>query len=319
MRLLNLLLLPAALALPIGAQTARILFDGSMTGHLLGCYCTSAPKSGLIKRATFIHEYRKEHPGEVLVVSSGDLLEFGVDEKFAKGMLEAVASVGYDAIALGDQEFLAGDSFTEKMAKRLPLLSANLSVDGWLSDTRFAPSVVKTAGGLRVAFIAVTGTNVFRFFPDKKLREKLVLTDTVAAIKGELKALAGKADAFVAITHEGLDADAVLARALEGSGVSLILGGHSQDLTTKPFTAGGITILHGGPSANWQVEVPLSLDKGKVKVGAAKFHFFKYASPDRPVPLKAILGDEPWSYKYVIHENTADDPAVARVVKELGQ
>jgi 2',3'-cyclic-nucleotide 2'-phosphodiesterase (5'-nucleotidase family) len=319
MRTRKIAVLLVALATLAWPQGARILFDGSMNGHLLGCHCTSAPKSGLIKRATFIQEYRKAHPGEVIVVSSGDLLAFGVDEKFAKGMLDAVASVGYDAIALGDQEFLAGEAFIGKMAKQVPLLSANLSVDGWLSDTRFPPSVVKTAGGLRVGFIAVTGTNVFRFFPDKKLREKLILNDTVAAIKEQAKALSGKCDAVVALTHQGLEADQALARALEGGSVHLILGGHSQDLTTKPLIVSGIPILHAGPSGNWQVEVPLSIEKGKVKIGAVKYHFFKYSDVNHPISQKAILGDQPWVYKYIIHENTPDDPAVARVVKDLGQ
>lgn len=316
-------LLPALLCLSLfagflpAAEELRLLVDGSMNGNLVGCHCTSSPKSGLVKRAAFIKEYRAKYPG-TLVVGTGDLLEFGTDEKFASLVLDCVASVGYDALALGDQEFLAGTDFTAKMMKRLPLLSANLKVEGWLTDTAFPPTVIKSAGKLKVAFVAVNGSNIFRYFPDKRLKEKLKIEPIPPTLSGLLPNLLKQADLVVLLTHQGLDQDLALAKTLANSGVGLILGGHSQDLTRKPTGAGGIPIIHSGASGNWEVELILKVDKQKAHIEKARFHFFKYPDGDKPVTKEVILGDEPWAYETAIHDNPPDDPDIARMVRAVG-
>lgn len=313
------LLLPAAVlfALLPAAETIQILMDGSMNGNLVGCHCTTAPKSGLVKRAAFIREARKSLPDATLVVSTGDALEFGTDEKFAQMVLDGLKAVGYDAIAMGDQEFLVGTDFTARMMKSLPLLAGNLKVEGWLKDTAFPAHVVRTAGRTRVAFLAVIGSNTFRYFPDKKLKEKLKIESPVATVKAALPNLFKEADVVVLLTHQGLDADLALARELSGTGVALILGGHSQDLTRGPTAAGGIPILHAGAAGNWQVEARFKVDGRKLAVEKVRYHFFKYPDGTKPVTKEVILGEDKWTYETVIHENPVDDPAVAEAIKPL--
>ncbi len=286
-----------------------------MNGHLLGCNCPSSPKSGLVKRAVFIRDFRAKHPGETLLVSTGDLFDIFPDEKGADGVVNALAGLSYDAIALGDQDFINGAGFLSKAAKKIPLLSANLTVKGWGPDKTFSPYVIKEVSGLRVAIMALTGEKTFRYVRDEKLKKQIEVGDPLAAFQKVKEEIKGKYDLIVLLTHQGLEADRELAKKL--SDVALILGGHSQDLTTAPVAVGGIPILHAGQNGNWQVEIALDVVKPKTKLSSVKYHFFKYPDGSKPVPKEAIFGTEPWKYETVIHENPPDDPEVFKIIKSL--
>lgn len=299
----------------LSAEKIYLLFDGSMNGHLLGCNCPTAPKSGLVKRAVFIRDFKSKHPKDTLLVSSGDLFDIYPDEVNSEAVVKAMSGLSYDAVAIGDQDFINGAAFLSKAAKKINYLSANISVEEWGPDKTFTPYVIREAGGLKVAIVSLAGANVFRYFREEKIRKQIKVADPLAAwqkIKGELK---GKADLVILLTHQGLALDKEFAAKAEGA--ALILGGHSQDLTTQAVNVNGIPIFHAGQSGNWQVEIALDVDQKKVKSASAKYHFFKYADGNKPIQREAIVGTESWTWEFVIHENPSDDPEVAQILKSL--
>ncbi len=306
----------------LSGEEIRLLYDASMNGHLAGCDCPSAPKSGLVKRATFIKEYRLKYP-KTLVVSGGDLFDVYPDTDRAIGIGRAVDSIKYDAIGIGDQELVNGVEFLDKLVGKLPLISANLKVKGFISDQKFKPYEIKEVGGLRLALVSLLSSNVFKYFQDKKLKSKLQVSPALETLASVRKELVGKADQIVLLTHQGLDLDEAMAKQVSKNEpglvpVALLLGAHSQDLTSESLTVNGLPIFHSGQNGNWELELVLKGDKKALQVSEVLFHFFKYPDGHKPILLPAILGETTWKFPYQVHTNTVDDPTIAALIKEVG-
>jgi 2',3'-cyclic-nucleotide 2'-phosphodiesterase (5'-nucleotidase family) len=304
------------------SEEIRLLYDASMNGHLAGCDCPSAPKSGLVKRATFIHDYKTKYPS-ALVVSGGDLFDVYPDTDRALGIGRALDSIKYDVISIGDQELVNGSEFLSKISSRLPVTSANLTVKGLITDQKFTPYVIKDVGGIKIAFVSLMNSNIFKYFQDKKLKSKLSVSPALESLATLRKQLVGKADTVVLLTHQGLDADVKFAEAFDSHApglvpVAFLFGAHSQDLTSEPKLVNGLTLFHSGQNGNWELELLLKSENKTLTVSDVTFHFFKYPDGHKPITDAAILGDSVWKYKYVIHTSTPDDPTIAALIKEVG-
>lgn len=95
---------------------------------------------------------------EVLVVSNGDFSFGGPLGAASKGeyMVRMMNAVGYDAACLGNHEFDFGVSQLRRLdsLSNAPLLSCNFT--GIEGGYAFLPFVLRSIGGIRVAFIGVT-------------------------------------------------------------------------------------------------------------------------------------------------------------------
>ncbi len=85
------------LALACSREEPWILFTSSLSGYLEACTCPGTPQGGLNAAATLIKEFRKEHPGALLV----DPGCFSSESLNAWYIARAMRLVGYDAVALG--------------------------------------------------------------------------------------------------------------------------------------------------------------------------------------------------------------------------
>lgn len=64
------------------------------------------PVAGLVKRAAFLRSL--ETSGPSLILDAGDIFDEYPDPDLAAHILQVYAELGYDAIAVGDQEFTNG-------------------------------------------------------------------------------------------------------------------------------------------------------------------------------------------------------------------
>jgi sulfur-oxidizing protein SoxB len=132
----------------------------------------------------------------------------------------------------------------------------------------FKPATIKEVGGYRVgvigqAFPYVPIAHPKRFTPDWTfgIREQ----ELQAVIDGLRSA--GKADAVLLLSHNGMDVDLKLASRVRG--LDVILGGHTHDAIPQPIAvtnAGGTTLVtNAGSNGKFLAVLDLDLAKGRVR------------------------------------------------------
>ncbi len=174
-RLLSILILSAGLLRP-AQVTLTVLATTDLHGNLVPVdYVTgAAAPHGLAKIATLIRAVRAENPNTILIdcgdTIQGTPLEDVYQSALRSGasspgepavqdpMMRAMNLLGYDAMTLGNHEFNAGLVNLDRARHdaRFPWISANTTVAKPGAERPFAPFIVKTVAGIKVAVIGVT-------------------------------------------------------------------------------------------------------------------------------------------------------------------
>ncbi len=145
--------------------------------------------------------------------------------------------MGYDALNLGEAEFLVGKGVLEQIKERssFPLISSNLSSPDPLWD----PYVIKEINGVRIAIMGVLspalgppgGGTVSVESPKDSLRRMMV-------------DLSGKADVFVLLSHMGPKESLDLVREIEGIDMAII--SHVTSCSLRAETVGKTLVVSAG-------------------------------------------------------------------------
>jgi 2',3'-cyclic-nucleotide 2'-phosphodiesterase/3'-nucleotidase len=237
-RILNTI--PALFCLLFLAATARaqrvtisVLATTDMHGNLLPIdYFTDRPAArGLAKMATLIRQARAENPNSLLV-DCGDTIQGSPLESVYQiyirtgrlplgeaspreplnhdPMMLAMNRIGYDAMVVGNHEYNFGLKNLEQSRReaKFPWISANTEAIPGGGAPAFAPYIVKTIAGVKVAVIGITTPSV----PDWEKPENYAGYRFLPGVEAMKKTLAElrrveHPDLVVAAVHAGLDRD----------------------------------------------------------------------------------------------------------------
>ncbi|HXY40722.1 MAG TPA: bifunctional UDP-sugar hydrolase/5'-nucleotidase [Vicinamibacteria bacterium] len=224
MLLLVALLLAAGVAAQPTTRPERVTVTVLATTDLHGSvypydyYTREASARGLAKDATLIEAVHRETKN-VLLVDCGDTIQGSPLESVHQNavragktrapdpMMLAMDAIGYDAMVVGNHEFNFGLANLQaaRKAARFPWLSANTVSDGVVAP--FAPFLVKTVGGVRVAVIGVTTAAVPSWETPEQIRGLRFLPPE-EGVRQALAALEPETpDVIIAAVHAGLDRD----------------------------------------------------------------------------------------------------------------
>ncbi|HEX7613871.1 MAG TPA: bifunctional UDP-sugar hydrolase/5'-nucleotidase [Thermoanaerobaculia bacterium] len=281
-----------AVAPVAGAErvTVTILQTADLHGHLLPWdYQRAQPADeGLARVASRIAAIRKETPN-VLLLDAGDTIqgtpiEFLHAKNPSKGrdpMAEAMSTLGYDAMSVGNHEFNFGLAVLRKAQKEssFPWLSSNTRnvSDG---SAAFPEYLVKTVAGIRIGILGLTTPNIPNWEPARN-RPGLRWEDPVEAAARLVPVLRGKerCDFVVALIHSGAEVDLVtgvpdgtddenrVVALSKVPGIDLLLTGHTH--RRIPLTRlNGVPMIQPG---RWgdvlaRVDVTFETSGGKVTV-----------------------------------------------------
>jgi len=287
-----------------------LLHTNDIHGHLLpfdyieaGRGPSEQPlRGGAARRATLIRRLKKEIKNPVLVIDSGDLFTRGPLTTTYLGQADVAAqnAVGYDLMAVGNNEFKARDGFDRNDAagaqaalqsvvakSNFPWICANLTGKDGAPIPGISPYIVKTIGGVRVGFLGLT-TPRSASYPQTK---GWTITDPVAAAREWIPKARAHCDVLIAVTHLGTPADMLLAA--QTSGLDAIVGGDSHTFLYQPLL---LSNSHGDPVPVVQ-DGEFGVDLGRFDLrfardGAGKpWHLAAYA--DKLLPVDAKLAEDP--------------------------
>src|SRR6185312_6456555 len=175
-----LILLIAALAAQAREVTVRVLATTDLHGNIYpyDYYTARAMPRGLAKIATLIAQERSANPNNILI-DCGDTIqgapleavyqEFVRTGKFPLGIkptkpletdpiMQAMNLLGYASMTVGNHEWNFGLKNLDKARSeaKFPWISASVAVKPGAAVKPFAPWIVKTVAGVKIAIIGIT-------------------------------------------------------------------------------------------------------------------------------------------------------------------
>lgn len=238
-----------------------LLFSGSNHGVLAACGCPGNPSGGFAKRQGLIEQYRRSCR-HVLLLDAGDLFPDHENKTLVRYLARAAGRVGYDAIALGDQEFLLGARRLRDLRSQyqLPFICAN--VRDAAGREVVPPHVVRQVGDLVVGIFAVVADRVYGY-PPMEWRKGLRIEPPIRAAHREVRALAA-CDLVVAVSHQPLSDTRRLAA--EVPGIDVVVSGHDSTVLYEPEEIGGAILVGTGDQGRFLGALALGRGpKGEVR------------------------------------------------------
>jgi sulfur-oxidizing protein SoxB len=221
-------------------------------------------------------------PGRSILLDGGDLWQGSglTDTLQGVDMVDAANLLGVDAMT-GHWEFTYGEKILRRNLDRFKgeFLAQNvfLTQEAAFNDAPafdsasgrvFKPSMIKDAGGFRIAVIGqafpyVPIAHPKRFTPDWSFG---IHQEELQRHVNRLRE-ADRADAVLLLSHNGIDVDLKLASVV--SGIDVILGGHTHDAVPRPVVVtnpGGMTVVtNAGSNGKFLAVLDLEVGKGELK------------------------------------------------------
>ena len=163
----------------------------------------------------------------------------------AQLIIETLNLMGYDAVAIGDDDFSLGKEFLLEISKKthFPFLSSNVLDEG-SGKLLFQPYVIKEINGLRIGIFALLSPDVF-LGPTDLRKNGLTFQSPIDVAHSMVKELQPKTDLIILLSHLGYQKDMELAQAVQG--IHLIVGGHTGINLAHPPLIKNTLILQTAP------------------------------------------------------------------------
>jgi 5'-nucleotidase len=297
-------LLIAALACVAGApcqpKTITFLHTNDMHASFIpheAIWVRTSPKpmvGGFKELAFRIDSLRAIKPLTILV-DAGDVMTGNpiseIDYKGATGgaLFELMNRMGYDVSCPGNHDFDISQANLIRLTKiaRFPSLSANIvNAQDQFPVNNKAYAIIERSG-VKVGFIGLMSQELYGLVNQSNLNGIKILSPVETARK-YIAELRPKVDLLVAVTHQGVDDDSVLAQ--EAPGLDIIIGGHSHTRLLRPKVVNSVPIVQTGSNCENLGELDVTLDKGKI-VAANGCLIQLWPGKDRPVSKVSSLVD----------------------------
>ena len=218
-----------------------------------------AGKGGVVRRATFVKQYRSEHP-DMLLFDCGDISQGTPYYNMFKGELEIkmMNLMGYDAMTIGNHEF---DFGLENMARlfrmaNFPVVCSNYDVTGTVLEGLVKPYITLEREGVKIGIFGLS-PRMEGLVQEEKC-EGIVYNDPVSVAQQMTALLREKenCDVVICLSHLGIRSskpenvsdEELISKTY---GIDAILGGHTHTFMEKPtvyLNAEGkdVFLLHSG-------------------------------------------------------------------------
>lgn len=261
------LLLTFCTVLCAAGAELTIAYTGSTNGAIWPCEgCFAEPLGGLGRRATVLQQLRRKRP-DLLLLDSGDLLSARGRSTGDRQVLGVYGLLGYDAVNVGDQEFINGREFfdAEVRGAGLPLISASLR-DGQTEKLLLTPYVVRRISGVRVGVLGLVDAQAFMVLrPDAY--QGVRVASISATLERYLPEMRAQADVIIVLSHLGAEGDRDLAE--EAPDIDVIVGGHVGAASRAPLKVGETLIVRPGAGGEYVGRLDLTLNAAQQIEGYA--------------------------------------------------
>jgi len=241
---------------PPGETTITILHTNDIHARYLpreASWVNPEPRpliGGFTRLSEVIDSLRSVHPLTV-TLDAGDVMTGNpIADRLYKGaqgglLIELMNMLEYDAWSPGNHEF---DISQENMralvaAASFPSLAANLADSSGEQYHGMHPFTILSRGGLRIGVIGLISQRLSSLVLQHNLTG-IRVHDPAATLERWIQELDPVTDLLIVLTHQGYQADSILAE--ESTGLDIIVGGHSHTRLQEPRVVNGVLIVQAG-------------------------------------------------------------------------
>ncbi len=221
------------------------------------------------KFAYFVDSLRGVYPDMLLVAGGDNQTGNPVNDQYPeKGlpMIELMNAVGFDLTCVGNHEFDTGqEKFSQLMKKaNFDFISANYHNPNFEEVNVEPYKILTLKNGLKVGFLGLLQINR-QGIPDSHPKNvKGITFKNPLEVAPEYAFLAKDCDVFIALTHLGYKDDVRLAEVMQGKGLDLIIGGHTNTLIEKKELHHGTMITQVDWKLKYATLIQIKVKDGKV-------------------------------------------------------
>jgi len=236
-----------------------IIYSNSTNSALEACRCPGNPLGGLAKRAYLVKKFKAENP-YTLLLDSGDMFSPYKNPVKDSVCFDAMNEMGYDCIAIGDQDFVEGFDFFSYISEKanFPFVCANLKRKGKLLGR---PYFIKEIGRIKVGILGLVHKDCF-IFSKKEIKEELEIEPPDSIISLLLPELESQCDILILLSHLGYEKEIEFAQKFPQ--FSIIVGGHTQKLLLEPKSVGSTLIVEAGRNGERLGKLDITIRGGKI-------------------------------------------------------
>ena len=249
-------------------------------------------RGGLARIAYLVKQAKAENPHTILL-DAGDMAvgtAFGTETR-GESVFRVMNAAGYDAATFGNHEFDLGAEQAKRYQEiaKFPLIACNIR------DRESKPFAQEYAifqiGEVRVGVIGVANPKTPGLVEPSAVSE-LKFLPAEGEVRRVQNDLAGQADLFIVLSHQGLKQD--LYFAYHVTGVSLIIGGHSEVKLGNLIEANGTGIAQAGNDGWWLGRADFYLDPKTKAVKGLKYRLIKISDglPEDPATRQAVEAEK---------------------------
>jgi 2',3'-cyclic-nucleotide 2'-phosphodiesterase (5'-nucleotidase family) len=179
----------------------------------------------------------------------------------ARLIIDCFNLMGYDAVAIGDDDLSLGKNFLLELARKakFPILSSNL-FDEESNKLLFQPYVIKEMDGLRIGIFSLLAPDTFTS-PSDPRKKGLIIQDPIETARATVKQLSSQTDFIILLSHLGYPKDIELSQAVLG--IHMIVGGHSGVHLSNPPIFKDTIILQTSSKGMYAARLDLTLLNNK--------------------------------------------------------
>ena len=263
-----------------------ILHTNDLHGHL-----EDQKGPGYVRLAGLIRSIRSAFPKQTLLLDGGDT-SLGTPTSglfFGQPMAKAMATLDYDAIAIGNHEFNWGQDKMRALtdAMKSPVLCANLvRTDG--GPPPYPGWKILEHQDLKIGVIGLVTPDTPRRAP-KEATQGWTFQQPEVAAKRAIQEM-GDVDFVIALTHLGVEPDKDLAAAVPE--IDLIVGGHSHTPLHQPVLVNKTMIVQSGCYAKFLGKLEVVLDSDLDAVELVDYRLVSVTEETGQDPKVAAIAEE---------------------------
>ncbi|HZY09791.1 MAG TPA: bifunctional UDP-sugar hydrolase/5'-nucleotidase [Bacteroidota bacterium] len=218
------------------------------------------------------------------VMTGTPIAEIDYNGATGGALFEMMSMIGYDAWAIGNHDLDISQDNLRKLSRiaKFATLSANL-VDTLGNRTlNNRDYVILKKDGLRIGVIGVMSQDLFHLTNTNNLKGLKVLPPS-EIVQRIIDKIDPETDLIVAVTHEGVEDDSILA--VNTHGLDVIIGGHSHTRLRTPKVIKGVIICQAGANCENVGELNLVVDHDSVTSFDGKLHtlWLRTSRPEKDI------------------------------------
>ncbi len=252
------------------------------------------PLVGGFNELSFIIDSIRGATSNVLLLDAGDVMtgnpiaDLEYDGAQGGALFAMMNMIGYEAWCVGNHDFdISQENLRHLTAiARFPVLSANIVNNEGKYPVNNKPFTIIDKDGLRIGIIGVMSQDLYHLVNQNSLVGIKVL-DPVATTQRWIDELKPKTDLLIALTHQGVDEDSLLASSV--TGLNIIVGGHSHTRLKQPKTVNGVIIVQAGSDCENLGVLEVSIENRRVSRYDGKLIQLWYRKDRPPTRLSAFI------------------------------